>query len=111
MKKMNDETAASIFCFVREAFMYLGLFVELATGSYWGWCLFLIDTAIQVTILYYDAKVKRLEKSLKKTRQSLARQSMEFTEHVRTHEKAEPKRTTMIFDIKSLIESRKRKGA
>ena len=111
MKKMSDETATAIFCFVWEGFMYLGLLVELATGQTWGYYLWLLDTAVQLTILYYDNKLDKAEKALKKTRQRLAKQSMEFTEYVRTHETAGAKPKTKIIDIKALLDKRKSKGA
>ncbi len=115
MKKISDEAAAGIFAFIWEGFLYLGLFIELATGQMWGYYLWALDTAVQLTILYYDNKLDKAEKALRKTRKRLAKQSADFTEYVRSHGTAdvvepEPKRT-LIFDIKSLIESRKRKGA
>ena len=114
MKKISDEAAAGIFAFIWEGFLYLGLFIELATGSNVGYYLWALDTAVQLTILYYDNKLDKAEKALRKTRKKLAKQSADFTEYVRTHstteDAPEPKRT-VIFDIKSLIESRKRKGA
>lgn len=112
-KKISDEAAAGIFAFIWEGFLYLGLIIELCTGSKWGYYLWFVDTAVQLTILAYDAKLDKMEKSLKKTRQRLAQQSIEFTEYVRTHETAEEKpKTVAIFNIKPLLEQmKKRKGA
>ena len=62
-------------------------------------------------MLIYDAKVSKLEQQLKKSRQRLAKQSMDFTEYVRTHETAEPNPKTKIIDIKALLDKRKSKGA
>lgn len=85
MKKISDELAAGIFCFVWEFFMYVGLITEWVTGSNIGWCIFLLDTAVQLTILYFDAKLERAEKQLKRTRNNLAKMSANYTEYVRSH--------------------------
>ncbi len=112
MKKLSDITKAAIFVFTWEAFMYVGLFFEFA-GSNIGWYIFLFDTAVQATILYYDIKVDRLEKQLKRSRHNLAKQSAEYTEYVRTHSKVDkPKKKALLIDISKYIERyRKRKGA
>lgn len=88
MKKLSDEAAAGIFMFTWEAFMYLAVFMDLS-GSMVGWYIFMLDTAVQITILVYDAKVSRLEKQLKKSRKNLANMSAEYTEYIRTHTKTE----------------------
>ena len=111
MKKISDEAAAGIFAFTWEGFLYLAMLIEYATGSRWGYILWLVDTAVQITMLIYDAKVSKLEQQLKKSRQRLAKQSMDFTEYVRTHETAEPNPKTKIIDIKALLDKRKSKGA
>lgn len=84
-KKIDDELAAGIFCFVWEFFMYVAIIVEMATGSNAGWYIFLIDTAVQITILYYDTKLDRAKKQLKRTRNNLANMSANYTEYVRSH--------------------------
>lgn len=89
MKKLSDEMQAGIFCFVWEAFMYLGLFVEMLADSYMGWFIFLVDTAIQATMLVYSAKVSHLEKQIKRTRKRLAEQSESYVEYVRAHDRAD----------------------
>lgn len=96
MKKMSNETAAAIFCLVWEAFMYLGLIVELTSGKHWGWYIFIIDTAVQLTVLYYDTKISNLENQLKRTRRYLAEQSAEYVEYVRTHDEEDPQPTKII---------------
>lgn len=112
MKKLSDETKALIFLIVWETFMYIALFFELA-GSGFGWYLFLIDTLVQATILYYDIKVDRLKKQLKHTRRALYEQSAAYTEYVRTHSTPDaPKKKALIIDISEYIERyRKHKGA
>ena len=111
MKKIIDEAAAGIFALTWEGFLYLAMLIEYATGSRWGYILWLVDTAVQITMLIYDAKVSKLEQQLKKSRQRLAKQSAEFTEYIREQGKEQQKPKTKIFDIKALIENRKRKGA
>lgn len=107
MKRISDKTKAGIFCFVWESFLYLGLIIELVTGSMWGYVLWLLDTAVSVTILVYEAKVSKLEKALKKSRQRLAKQSMEFAEYIRTPGQTD---RTRVFNISTRIR-RKRKSA
>lgn len=65
MKRISDETAAGIFALVWEAFLYLAIIVKLTYGSQWGFHLLLTDTAVQVTMLIYDAKITKLKKQLK----------------------------------------------
>lgn len=108
MKKLSDEAAAGIFALVWEAFMYLAVFVELA-GSMVGWYIFLLDSAVQITILVYDARVSRLEKQLKTSRKNLADMSAEYTEYVRTHTKTERKQPSKVIDIGKLIKERRSK--
>ena len=107
-KKISDEMAAAIFAFIWEGFLYFAVITQLVTGSARGYYWLLLDTAVQTTILIYDAKVQALEKSLTKTRKRLAKQSAEFTEYIKTHEAAE-KKTVTIFDIKPIIEHLKRR--
>jgi len=108
-KRLSDETAAAIFAFIWEAFLYLGFSVELATGETWGYYLWFIDTAVQLTILIYDAKVHALEKTLNNTRRRLAKQSTEYAEYIKAHEQAETRTSTVtIFDIKSILDRTKK---
>jgi hypothetical protein len=108
MKKLSDEAAAGIFAAVWVAFMYLALIIEL-TGSMVGWYIFLLDSAVQITILIYDAKVSRLEKQLKTSRKNLANMSAEYTEYVRSHTKTEQKQPSKVIDIGKLIKERRAK--
>ncbi len=108
-KKISDETKATIFAFVWEAFLYLGFLVELISGETWGYYLWFIDTAVQVTMLIYDAKLNGLEKSLNRTRRRLAKQSTEYAEYIKAHEQAETRTSTVtIFDIKSILDRTKK---
>ena len=104
-KKISDETKATIFAFVWEAFLYLGFLVELISGETWGYYLWFIDTAVQLTMLIYDAKLNGLEKSLNRTRRRLARQSAEFTNYIKAHEQkpATNESTVTIIDIVSML--------
>ena len=114
MKKISNETAAGIFLFIWTGFMYLGSFMYLEMDSNIGWFLFLTDTAVQITILYYNAKIERLERSLKKARQRLAEQSAEFTEYIKDDKKPGIKYfKAKTFNIKPIInvENKKRRSA
>lgn len=103
-KKISDEMAAAIFAFIWEGFLYFAVITQLVTGSARGYYWLLLDTAVQITILIYDAKVQALEKSLDRTRRRLARQSAEFTNYVKAHEKpATNESTVTIIDIMSML--------
>ena len=118
-KKDRDIIAAFIFSLIWEIFFISGFIVEDVTGSKAGWCVFLIDTAIQITILVYDAKIERLEKQLKKTRKNLSQQTAAYVEYVRKHgaepetviEQTEAKRAVIISLNKYFHRYRKRRGA
>lgn len=103
-KKISDEMAAAIFAFIWEGFLYFAVITQLVTGSARGYYWLLLDTAVQITILIYDAKVQALEKSLDRTRRRLARQSAEFTNYIKAHEKpATNESTVTIIDIMSML--------
>lgn len=103
-KKISDEMAAAIFAFIWEGFLYFAVITQLVTGSARGYYWLLLDTAVQITILIYDAKVQALKKSLDRTRRRLARQSAEFTNYIKAHEKpATNESTVTIIDIMSML--------
>ena len=82
---MKQDTKAIIFLLIWELFFYIGLISELVTGGNAGWCLFLVDSGIQGTMLYYDFKIDRLERELRRTRKRLGNQSAEYTQYINTH--------------------------
>lgn len=113
MKKISDETAAAIFLFTWIGFMYLGLLMDMIGESSIGWYLFGIDTAIQITILYFDTKLTRKEEQLARTRRYLAELSSDYMEYIRTHSSEiidrDSVRTTVI-EVSSRRNGRKIQG-
>lgn len=82
---MSDEMKATIFTLIWEVFLFTGTIVYMVTGEGWGYHLFLTDTAIQLLIVYYDYRLERAEKRIKKTQQHLSQMSADYSEFVRDH--------------------------
>ena len=80
---MKDETKAAIFCLIWELFAYIGLFTYIFSGSSIGWYIFAIDTAVQITILYFDAQLESAKKAYKQAKHSLSKISAEYTQYIR----------------------------
>ena len=117
MKKDKDIIAASIFCLVWEIFFMAGFVVEDVTGSKTGWYIFMLDTAIQITMLIYDAKIERLKRQLKKTRKNFSQQTTAYMEYVNKHdnphkENLDNKKSVITISVNNHFRrDKKRKGA
>lgn len=100
---MSDEAKAGLFALVWEIFLYTGSIVFLITGKYWGYYLFLTDTLVQATILYYDYKLDKAQQRVKRTQQHLSKLSAEYSDWLREHNEYK----TTIFKMTSYINGRK----
>lgn len=101
-KKMDDKLAAGIFCLIWEGFLYLGMFTQILFNSNLGWYLFLLDTIAQVLILYYDYKLERAERQLKRARKRIGEMSYDYIEYIHAHSiKDEHITEPVVFEMKN----------
>lgn len=100
---MKDETKAAIFCLIWELFAYIGLFTYIFSGSTIGWYIFAIDTAVQITILYFDAQLESAKKAYKQAKRSLSKISAEYTQYIRDTSTCK----TTVFEVTSFVKGHK----